>query len=261
MDTKTFAKAIETQIRPGSFPVAAKLLTPEEPLPAKAKRPWRDMKIQIAICQAVAMARRYGWTIAVGEEDVNCVLTKTVFGLAPVTEHYEQGHLACGMYVETLDAAARTEQATDRLPQGKYKHLVVGPAARVDFVPDALILYGNPAQILRLVTGALWKRGGSLTSSFTGRVDCADEIIRTIVTDDYQVILPCYGDRVFAQTEDSEMAFALPGTKMDELIEGLEGTHKGGIRYPIPTFLRYTPQYPEHYYELERIWAADATKK
>jgi uncharacterized protein (DUF169 family) len=260
MDAKTFAREIETHIRPASFPVAAKLLAPEEAVPEKARRPWRDMKIQIAICQSVAMARRYGWTIAVGAEDVSCVLTKTAFGLAPLTEHYEAGNLACGMYTETLEGGARTEQATHRMPEGKYKHLLVAPAARADFAPDAIIIYGNAAQVMRLLTGALWKRGGAITSSFTGRVDCSDEIIRTMQTNDYQVILPCYGDRVFAHTEDHEMAFALPGSKMDELVEGLEGTHKGGIRYPIPAFLRFTPQYPQHYYELERIWAADELK-
>jgi uncharacterized protein (DUF169 family) len=257
MDAKTFAREIDTHIRPASFPVAAKLLLPDDPVPEKAKRPHRDMRIQIAICQAVAMARRYGWTIAVGEEDVNCVLTKTAFGFAPLTEHFESGHLACGMYTETLEAGARTEEATHRFPEGKYKHLLLAPAARAEFVPDALVIYGNAAQVMRLLTGALWKRGGAITSSFTGRVDCSDEIIRTMMTDDYQVILPCYGDRVFAHTEDSEMAFSLPGSKMDELVEGLAGTHKGGIRYPIPAFLRYTPQYPEHYYELEHIWAAE----
>jgi uncharacterized protein (DUF169 family) len=190
------------------------------------------------------------------------VLTKTAFGLAPLTEHYTAGHLACGMYAETLEAGARTEAATHRLPEGKYKHLLVAPAARAEFTPDALVIYGNAAQVMRLVTGALWKRGGAITSSFTGRVDCSDEIIRTMLTGDYQVILPCYGDRVFAHTADGEMAphAGLPGSKMDELVEGLAGTHKGGIRYPIPAFLRFTPQYPEHYYELERIWAAAEVK-
>jgi len=260
MDTKTFAREIETYVRPSSFPVAAKLLGPDEPLPEKAKRPWRDFKIQIAICQAIAMARRYGWTVAVGAEDVNCVLTKTAFGLAPLTEHFTSGHLACGMYTENLEAGARTEAATERLPYGKYRHLLVAPAARAEFSPDGLVIYGNAAQVMRLVTGALWKRGGAITGSFTGRIDCSDEIIRTMLTNDYQVILPCYGDRVFGQTEDWEMAFSLPGSKMDELVEGLAGTYKGGIRYPIPTFLRYTPQYPEHYYELERIWGQSDAK-
>src|SRR5262249_31134578 len=218
---------------------------------------WRDMKIQIAICQAIAMARKYGWTIVVGAEDVNCVLTKTAFGLAPLTEHYVAGNLACGMYTETAEASAPTGEATPRPPAGKYKYLLVGPAARADFTPDALVIYGNSAQVMRLLTGALWKRGGAITSSFTGRIDCSDEVIRTMMTGEYQVILPCYGDRVFGHTEDWEMAFSLPGSKMGELIEGLEGTHKGGVRYPIPSFLRFTPQYPSHYYELARIWAGD----
>jgi uncharacterized protein (DUF169 family) len=255
MDVKMFAREIESHIRPATFPVAAKLLRADEPLPEKAKRPLRDMKVQIAICQAIAMARRYGWTVAVGEEDLNCVLTKTVFGFAPITEHFTSGHLACGMYVESLEAGAKTEAATERVESGKYKYLLVAPLARAEFAPDAIVIYGNPAQVMRLVTGALWKRGGALTSSFTGRVDCSDEILRPMLSGEYQVILPCYGDRVFGHTEDHEMAFSLPGSRMDELIEGLAGTHKGGIRYPIPSFLRFTPQYPEHYYELERIWA------
>ena len=95
MDPKAFAKEIENHIRPATFPVAAKMLKPGEAIPEKAKRPNRDLKIQIAICQAIAMARRYGWTVAAGAEDVNCVLTKTAFGLAPLTKHYTEGHLAC----------------------------------------------------------------------------------------------------------------------------------------------------------------------
>ncbi|MGH9775057.1 MAG: DUF169 domain-containing protein [Candidatus Acidiferrales bacterium] len=260
MDAPAFAKEIDTYIRPASFPVAAKLLGPGEQIPEKARRPFRDMNIQIAICQAIAMARRYGWMIAVGEEDLNCVLTKTVFGFAPLTDHFTSGRLACGFYTETAEAGALTEAATEHLPEGKYKHLVVTPAARANFTPDSIVIYGNAAQVMRLLTGALWKRGGAIHSSFTGRVDCSDEIIRTMLRDDYQVILPCYGDRVFGQTEDSEMAFSLPGSKMQELVDGLAATHQAGIRYPIPTFLRYTPQYPQHYYELERIWAAAELK-
>jgi hypothetical protein len=43
------------------------------------------------------------------------------------------------------------------------------------------------------------------------------------------------------------MAFSIPADRMEEIIEGLEGTQKGGVRYPIPSFLRYTGEFPEHY--------------
>lgn len=254
MELQVFTEQIERFVRPATFPVAVRLFPTSEGLPEKAKRPLKDLNIQIATCQAIAMARRYGWTIIVGPEDLNCQLTKTVFGFAPLTSHYTNGNLACGLYVETLEAGSRTEAATSRFPENKYKYLAVAATSRTSFQPDALIIYGSPAQILRLVTAALWKRGGALTSSFTGRIDCSDEIIRTMLSNDYQVVLPCYGDRVFAHTEDWEMAFTLPGVKMDELVEGLVSTQAAGIRYPIPAFLRFSPQFPDHYNELNRLW-------
>jgi uncharacterized protein (DUF169 family) len=104
------------------------------------------------------------------------------------------------------------------------------------------------------VTGALWKTGGAITSSFTGRLDCSDLVIRTLQTGEWQVILPCYGDRVFGHTEDHEMAFALPAARAAELVEGLQGTHAGGVRYPIPAYLRFQPAYPPSYDRLEDLW-------
>ncbi len=34
------------------------------------------------------------------------------------------------------------------------------------------------------------------------------------------------------------------------LIGGLEGTHKVGVRYPTPSYLMYTAQFPASYDEL-----------
>ena len=42
---------------------------------------------------------------------------------------------------------------------------------------------------------------------------------------------------------------------VDELIEGLEGTHKGGVRFPIPSFVRYSGEFPPSYRKLDEIWA------
>jgi uncharacterized protein (DUF169 family) len=257
MDVREFAQHLDSFVRPATFPLAIRMLVPGEAAPPKAKQPKRDLNVQIAVCQAVSMARRYAWTLAVGREDVNCVLTKTAFGFEKELPYYTEGCCACGMYTETKTAGAKTEAATYKFPYGQFDRILIGPAARADFLPHVLLTYGNSAQVLRLVTAALWKRGGALHSSFTGRLDCSDEIIRTMATQDYQVILPCYGDRVFGQTEDWEMAFSLPASRMEELVEGLSGTNAGGIRYPIPAFLRYSPQYPESYNKLAQLWAEE----
>ena len=54
---------------------------------------------------------------------------------------------------------------------------------------------------------------------------------------------------MYASTQDHEMAFAVPKVKLDEFMDGLRGTHKGGLRYPIPTFLRYPPLFIPIYHE------------
>jgi Uncharacterised ArCR, COG2043. len=110
------------------------------------------------------------------------------------------------------------------------------------------------------VTASLWKTGGSLTSTTTGRADCADIVIRTARDGRPQFILPCLGDRIFGQTQDTEMAFTIPWRLVADLLEGLEGTHKGGVRYPIPNFLRYTPEFPATYQRLQALWGEEEKK-
>ncbi len=250
----TFEQAIAKHIRPATFPVAVRMVPSGEPLPPKVKRPWQDLGIKVAICQAVAFARRYGWVMAVGSEDLSCPLAKAVFGFAPMLDYYEEGHACAGMYTATLEAGAATEAAVARFPYGEYEYLLVAPLHRTNFEPDVIVIYGNSAQVMRLVTAALWKTGGRLTSSFSGRIDCSDSVIVPLQSKKPEVILPCYGDRVFAQTQDDEMAFSLPASWMADIIEGLEGTHKGGIRYPIPNWLRYTGQFPAHYEKMNELW-------
>jgi uncharacterized protein (DUF169 family) len=101
---------------------------------------------------------------------------------------------------------------------------------------------------------ALYTRGGALDARFTGRIDCADLVIRTMQTGECQVVLPCYGDRVFAQTQDHEMAFTVPAARFEEVVTGLEGTARGGIRYPVPGFLRYTGEFPAAYTRVREFW-------
>ena len=38
------------------------------------------------------------------------------------------------------------------------------------------------------------------------------------------------------------------------MVKGLEGTHAGGVRYPVPIFLRYQADFPKSYQELEKLW-------
>jgi uncharacterized protein (DUF169 family) len=255
--------SLEQYLRPATFPVGVKLLKPGEPLPQRAKRPTADLNMKVALCQSIAFARRYGWTLAVAETDLNCPLALTAFGYKPEIEYYSSGCACAGMYTETNTAGARTEADVPKFSFKEYEHFVCGPLARIEVEPDVVVQYGNSAQVMRLMQAALWKEGGYLHSRFSGRLDCADMVIETMKTNKPQVILPCYGDRIFAQTEDNEMAFSFPWSWRERIVEGLAGTHKGGVRYPIPAYLRYEPRFPDQYEKMHELWAVKegATKK
>ena len=246
-DLAKFSDVLSQHVRLGAFPVAARMVKSGEPLPERTKHPLKDLNVKVATCQAIAMARRYGWAVAVGEEDISCPLAAVVFGFRRASEFYVKGQACAGMYTETEEAGMVSEEQVEKFSFGEYEYILVAPLHRTAFEPEVIIIYANPAQVVRLLTAALWKSGGRLTSSFGGRIDCAEEIIVPLRSGKCEVILPCYGDRIFAHTQDHEMAFSIPVTRVAEIMEGLEGTHKGGVRYPIPSFLRYTGEFPAQY--------------
>src|SRR5947209_3077368 len=257
IDAKTADRELHFYIRPQTFPVAIRMLKPGEEIPEKAKRPARDFKKLSMNCQVIDMARRYGWMIALTREDHICSLGIAALGFEKPTHLHNSGTLCEGMYTATKDAGARSEAAVDKFAPGEYSCLLVAPLDRAPFEPHVVCIYANPAQVMRLTQAALWKRGGKLTSAFGGRIDCSEIIVTTMRTDQPQLILPCSGDRIFGQTQDHEMAFTIPWAQMEDIIEGLKGTHAGGIRYPITQFMEYEAKLPPRYMEANRVWEAE----
>lgn len=254
VETKKVSEAIETYIKPATFPVAVKMLQSIDDAPEKTRFPLKDFGKRFSLCQVWNMVRRFGWAICCGPEDMQCSLGTVAMGFEEPIDFYAEGHLCEGMYTGTTEAGQKTEAETDKFETGKYKAIIFAPVARAAFEPDVLMVYGNSAQVMRLVQGALFEKGGRITSSFSGRMDCSELIVTPMQTGKPQVVLPCYGDRIFGQTQDHEMAFTAPWNIMEEIINGLEGTHKGGVRYPIPNFMNYEAAFPPKYVELEKKW-------
>ncbi len=257
MTAADLAGVLDRYLRTETFPLGILRLEPGDGFPERAKRPARDLGARIAICQGISIARRYGWTVAMGRDDMACPVAKAVFGFEEPVAYYTEGNLAAGMYACDLEAGRRMEEALERCAPGELAGLAVGPLDRIGYEPETVLVYGNSAQILRLLNAALWQEGGSLTSDFSGRADCSDIVLKAPRSGRPQVILPCYGDRVFGMTADHEMAFTFPFSWADRIAEGLEHTHRAGVRYPIPQFLRFEPAFPPSYQKLESLWRRD----
>lgn len=226
MDFKQVTDTLNFYIRPQTFPLALKLCQSESELPEKVRMPVRDLGYQITLCQGVGLARRFGWTMAIGKDDQCCI----------------GGAIAMGFLSEV--PAGMTADAEKALDFGKYSHLLVAPLHTANFEPDVVVIYGNSAQAMRLVQAASPAFGQGISAVASGSMDCGDIVARTTLSDECQFILPSGGDRVFGSTQDHEVIFTMPPSKIEAVLKGLEDTHKAGFRYPILTDLRHRPALP-----------------
>ena len=244
--------ALAKYLRPQTFPAGVRRWREGEALPPFAKRPVKDLGVRVAICQALGFARKYGWTLAVTGEDQSCPVASLVHGFEEMTDAFLEGQSYQGMYNASLEAGQRTAELVPKCGLHEQAGYLIGPLFRRDFEPEAAVIYGNPAQVLRLIHAYLFRRGGRMSTSTSGGIDCADVVIHTLQSQESQYVMPCYGDRIFGGTTDDEMVFTIPRHQFGEIVEGLEGTHKLGIRYPIPQFLRFEGVFPPKYEEVRK---------
>ena len=250
MELEKVNEALNSYVRPQTFPVAVKMVDSASEVPEKARMPKRDLGVTMPVCQGVALARRLGWLMAMGEEDMLCPAGALTLGLVPAKGKFLDGSFNVPFWLQSQEARAKMNQSLPRLEYGKHSHIVLGPLHRAGFEPQVIIVYGNPAQISRLIQSVVSATGEPIVSSSVGAFACGAEITVPLVTDQCQVIMVGGGDRAVAQTQDEEAAFAVPASKVEALVEGLEETHKSGMRYPTPSFLMYQAQFPPAFGEL-----------
>ena len=252
-DLRQVDRELATYIRPLTFPLAIKMLKSQEEIPEKTRRPFQQMKKRVAICQGIGMARKLGWAVAMGKDDMQCSLGAAPFGFFKNIDFYNEGNLAAGMFTATKEAGKNEETLVDRFDYGLYSHILVAPLNRASFDPDVVMVYGNPAQVMRLIQGALYNEGGAVQSSSMGRLGCS-AIITVMKTNNSRYLVPGNGDRIFGMTQDYEMTFLIPGSKIDMVLDGLAKTDQAGVRYPITSFFNFEATFPPSYQEQMRIW-------
>jgi uncharacterized protein (DUF169 family) len=244
---------IREDLRLKTFPVAVKFLRDKAEFPEKARRPLAGMGKRIAICQGVTMARNYGWTVGIAREDVICVPAAIVFGFTDSTD--PPASLA-GLFSEvnfssSIELARKETSSMSRFQNGEIGGIVLAPLEKASFEPDTALVYGNPAQMMRLAQACSHATGARVPGEFGGKVECDEYLIAPFKTQSPRMVIPGNGERILAGAQDDEMAFALPAHLIPGLTKALKEVGKAiGVRYPVTPYQNFEPDFPKAHKKL-----------
>jgi uncharacterized protein (DUF169 family) len=253
MNFREAAEFIRNDLRLKTFPVAARFLKNKTEFPEKTRQPSIVFGKRIAICQGVTMARIYGWTVGLAKEDVICVPAAIAFGFSESSDPPAAlARLFCEInFSKTDELALKETSSMHRFENGEIEAIVLAPLERAAFEPDTGIIYGNPAQMMRLNQVWSYLTGDRVSGQFGGKVECDEYLITPFKAQSPRVVIPGMGERIFAGTQDDEMAFAVPGKFLLELAKALKEAGKAiGARYPVPPYQNFQPDFPKAHKEL-----------
>lgn len=185
-----------------------------------------------SFCQAPALARMGGMTVALTRDNLGERCAR-ICGLAATTKKevaWEAKAFATSWFAN-VEEARRQMAAYPLVPPGEV--IVVGPLGSVKFVPDVILIYGNPAQMMLLMNGLQFRDYERFQFFFIGEGSCADGLAQCYTTGKPALAIPCMGERAFGAVTEDEMLLALPPGMMAKAVEGLQGLKARGARYPI----------------------------
>ena len=145
---REISDVIRDELRLKTLPVAVNFLKNKGDFPDKTRQPSVVLQKRITICQAVTLARVYGWTVGLTREDLICVPAMIAFGFSrsddpPAT----LARLFCEVNFHDDETQARKGiNSMNLLENGRFEALVLAPLAKGLDEPDTFAIYGNPAR-------------------------------------------------------------------------------------------------------------------
>ncbi|MEA1883558.1 MAG: DUF169 domain-containing protein [Thermotogota bacterium] len=245
MTLKEMATELEQILRLDTRPVGIKMYEQAENLPKKA------MPHKINICQIVSIARYQGRDNAGVPEKMICSMGAACVGLIKTTQAIASGKAAVGPYCKDEVAGKQFMANTYKIGDNgkKYSGIYAAALENSKEEPDVVVIYANPAQIMRLIHANTYDAGEKTTADTVAEAALCSSIGYALEENKPVIGFPCAGDRIFGGTQNQEMVFAAPFKLFKEkLIENLKKTAEGGFSvFPVPPNMHWTPAMPPTY--------------
>ncbi len=235
-----FGEELEKILILRTSPVAVKMLEKEADIPKEAVRPKRDRKYHLAQCQAFALSRREGTTIAMLKEDHWCPAALMAYGMVPLPPGPNPTRM----------------HPYDMFDYGKYIGILTAPLKTASFKPDVVIIYSNTAQLRSLLLSFPPDEVRQVNGRFFPP-SCAHAVVTPMLQGGYWVVLPDPGEYQRALCDEGEMMFALPADKLSMMYENMQkfkgfGSYREHNYFILPDFPR-----PDFYKAMFKGWGLE----
>jgi uncharacterized protein (DUF169 family) len=236
-----YGEELEKQLMLRTSPIAVKMLEKEADIPKEAVRPKKDRGQHIAQCQAFAMSRREGTTVAMLKEDNWCPTSVMAYGL-----------------VKRPESVEKWTHPYDCFEVGKYVGIVTAPLKRAAFVPDVVIIYAKPAQLRGLLLSAMKVEEVPQVQGHFFPPSCGWSVVAPMKTGKYWVVIPDPGEYQRALTEEGDMMFSVPQSRIQAMMAGLKQNEHGPFSYrDHQMFMMPDFPVPDFYKDLFKSWGMD----
>jgi uncharacterized protein (DUF169 family) len=176
-------------------------------------------------CQFVDRVRRTGEEFYTLGEDQMCKIGAGTMGLNEIPPEVFSGE---SYYKEfklfsTQGAARRTVEKIPILPPNSTESVMYSPLEKTSFIPDVVMVFGNPRQVMLLTQAAMYRLGGRLETNFAGTQSvCSDGVVQTYKEGKIGVTVGCTGSRAYATLTDEEMIMGIPIELVADVVSGLK---------------------------------------
>ncbi len=236
------ARELEGLLRLQSMPIALKMLRSAEEIPADALRPVRDLGHHLSFCQALALTRRRGMTIAETLEDMWCFEPVVGLGFAEAPQRFLEGHNRYPGSASTLKAGATWARNMPRFEHATYSAVVTAPLGAARFEPDLFLLYGSPAAMTQIMLAKNWLDGEDIHTTMSGHAACVYYVVPALDGQQWRMSIPCGGDMRRTGGDDYSMVFSAPVAALGDLLAGLRAIRDTGCGFPSsPSFATEYP--------------------
>jgi len=224
---------IQAHLNLETFALAIKLLKYEKDAPNNIQRPKKDLGYHLSLCQAFAISRREGVSLTMFKEDMWCFEPVIGLGLAEAPQYFLEGNNRFPGTAQNIEAGKNWAQSFPHFEFGEYKGITFAPLIKTTFEPDLIILYCNPAQLTQLLIAINWIDGNDVNCRLSGHAACVYSIVPTIKNNQFQVSIPCMGDRKRAIAQNDELIFSSPINKVNNLVHALINLAENNRGLPI----------------------------